>query len=498
MHTNTTHVIYWDGTSGSTGVAFASTYTSAINQFLNDVAAADGSPNNVYGITPEYSDSSGFAQYSTHTTPAIVDHTAYPTADCVDPAEPTDPCVTDLDLQTEIAKYVGTNDGVGDVYFIVTPPGVASCIDASATDCAYTTYCAYHSDFIDGAGHEVIYASEPDQDITPPGSTVAPCQASSGQQYPADGTSHADPTIDGISHEHNEAITDPLGDAWYWTDNSSFPPQQVENGDNCLDTYGPLQGSSGQQYDQTINGDHYFIQLEWSNAGGGCLPTDEPPTARFNVVPGSPTASQPASFDGSPSQDADGTLSFSWQFGDGSTGSGALPSHTYASPGNYTVTLTVTDAGGQTATATHTVSVGGSSSPAPAPQPPPPSPPPATLTGTLSIPNQRLKTVLQRGLLVHFTSNLAAGADLSLLVSRRTGRKLHAPKHAKRLGPFLRLALASDNVGSNGSGDSRLTLSRAEKKHLRHSRSLTVTVQLTLTDASGHSFTTQQPVTITR
>jgi hypothetical protein len=35
--------------------------------------------------------------------------------------------------------------------------------------------------------------------------------------------------------------------------------------------------------------------------------------------------------------------SFSWKFGDGTTGSGATTSHTYHAPGNYLVTLTITD-----------------------------------------------------------------------------------------------------------------------------------------------------------
>ena len=50
------------------------------------------------------------------------------------------------------------------------------------------------------------------------------------------------------------------------------------------------------------------------------------------------------SFNGSGSTDEDGALStYSWDFGDGTTGEGATVSHTYAAPGTYTATLTVAD-----------------------------------------------------------------------------------------------------------------------------------------------------------
>ena len=42
-------------------------------------------------------------------------------------------------------------------------------------------------------------------------------------------------------------------------------------------------------------------------------------------------------------------LTYTWNFGDGSTGSGATPTHVYADNGAYTATLTVRDAAGQTA-----------------------------------------------------------------------------------------------------------------------------------------------------
>lgn len=72
---------------------------------------------------------------------------------------------------------------------------------------------------------------------------------------------------------------------------------------------------------------------------------NRPPVAN----PGGPyqgAAGQPVLFDGSGSSDPDGNaLTYAWTFGDGGTGTGVAPSHTYALAGNYLVTLTVTDNG---------------------------------------------------------------------------------------------------------------------------------------------------------
>ena len=60
---------------------------------------------------------------------------------------------------------------------------------------------------------------------------------------------------------------------------------------------------------------------------------------------------EPTTFDGSGSFDPDGTIvQYSWTFGDGVTGTGAVADHTYAAAGNYDVTLTVTDDAGASAT----------------------------------------------------------------------------------------------------------------------------------------------------
>ena len=90
---------------------------------------------------------------------------------------------------------------------------------------------------------------------------------------------------------------------------------------------------------------------------------NHPPTAAFS----SSTLNLTASVDGTASADSDGTISsYAWNFGDGTSGTGATTSHTYAASGTYSVALTVTDNGGAANTKTQSVTV----TAAPANQPP--------------------------------------------------------------------------------------------------------------------------------
>ncbi len=71
------------------------------------------------------------------------------------------------------------------------------------------------------------------------------------------------------------------------------------------------------------------------------------PSAKFTANCSSEEAK--CSFDGSTSTDPDGSISsYSWDFGDGTTGTGANVSHTYSRAAYYSVSLTVTDNAGKT------------------------------------------------------------------------------------------------------------------------------------------------------
>ncbi len=76
---------------------------------------------------------------------------------------------------------------------------------------------------------------------------------------------------------------------------------------------------------------------------------NQPPVAAFS----SNCTNLVCSFNGTGSSDPDGTVAgYAWSFGDGTTGVGATPTHTYATGGVFQVSLTVTDNLGATSTPT--------------------------------------------------------------------------------------------------------------------------------------------------
>ena len=78
-----------------------------------------------------------------------------------------------------------------------------------------------------------------------------------------------------------------------------------------------------------------------NNGGGGGAPQ-----AIAAVSPLTPQVGQPVTFQATSA----GSNTVQWHFGDGTNGTGAQTTHTYASPGRYIVFLNVTNAGGQSAT----------------------------------------------------------------------------------------------------------------------------------------------------
>jgi len=73
---------------------------------------------------------------------------------------------------------------------------------------------------------------------------------------------------------------------------------------------------------------------------------DNNPPVAVSGGPYSGGSGLPIQFNGTGSSDPDGNnLSYAWDFGDGSTGTGATPTHAYTFAGTYIVSLTVSDDG---------------------------------------------------------------------------------------------------------------------------------------------------------
>ena len=89
------------------------------------------------------------------------------------------------------------------------------------------------------------------------------------------------------------------------------------------------------------------------------IPTNAAPVAEFSFSPSSPIVGDIISFNASSSSDPDGSItSYAWNFGDGTTGTGQLVTHTYTTSGTKSATLTVTDNGGAQGVRTKSIAVG--------------------------------------------------------------------------------------------------------------------------------------------
>lgn len=159
-------------------------------------------------------------------------------------ALPSNGNVTDSIVQQEVKRYVaahGTNYST--VYEVFLPkyvPGTSTLVyssDGSSTSCGGPglAYCAYHSQYWNGSNY-VKYSIEPYP-------SCSGCQVS--------GWTVVQNMTHFMVHETREAVTDPLGNAWY--DSSGY-----EADDKCAWT--GLFLSNG-----------YGYQPEWSNKNNGCV-----------------------------------------------------------------------------------------------------------------------------------------------------------------------------------------------------------------------------------
>jgi hypothetical protein len=134
------------------------------------------------------------------------------------------------------------------VYFVLTSADVT----ASSGFC--TQYCGWHrNETVNGASIKYAFIGNPDR-----------CPSSCAAQTTGpNGNAGADGMASILSHELEESVTDPLGNAWYDTRGN-------ENGDKCAWTFGTeYTTANGAKANMKLGSRDFLIQQNWVNAGGG-------------------------------------------------------------------------------------------------------------------------------------------------------------------------------------------------------------------------------------
>ncbi len=349
LHSSGVFAIFW--VPG--GYALPAGYESTVLQFFTDVAHDSFLGSNVFGVDTQYYDVTGgvkrFVSYSVVDRGSNVDTEAFPKSGCsnytLSSGSKSRVCLTDTQVRREIRSVISAHHlptGLGDDYFVFTPPGVATC-ETSASAFAATHncfdpiqqngYCSYHSYFGSG-GQTVLYA---------PFGYEAPTSLCSSGESP--NGSVADSVLNHVAHEENETITDPLGTGWYDSAGN-------EIADKCQSSWGPSIGSNGgpdSAYNQLINGHGYWLQELWSNRAQACEQrnTFPQPAVSFTYSPAAPVHDKKVTFRSSVSEPGTRSFTYRWTFPNGTTATTANPTRTFAKPVFVgIVTLIVTDPNG--------------------------------------------------------------------------------------------------------------------------------------------------------
>jgi hypothetical protein len=272
-------------------------YKSIISQYFNDVggtgfynlltqyADEESSPTvNSAGLAGQWTDSCGYTSTPSTTTGPLPGGT---------PAAP----IYQVDIQAEVQKAIQVNhwpEGMDNEYYVYTGYGATDCFAPAGQaglvqtcDVAYPPgvvtggYCAYHGDFMAGDGNYVLYADMPSGAFAanpssvnmcylPPIGVTDPTHAVGGKQV-TDPIADAEVSI--TSHEQFETVNDPqVGTAQQYAPPLGwYDEANGEIGDKCAYKYGNY-ASDGSNIN--LHGDHYIVQLEYSNWDNGCALTN--------------------------------------------------------------------------------------------------------------------------------------------------------------------------------------------------------------------------------
>lgn len=135
-----------------------------------------------------------------------------------------------------------------------------------------SSFCGFHThQTLNGTDIKWGFIGNPDR--CPSGCEIQ----TTGPNSPATGVGGADGLINVLTHEQEEAISDPDLNAW-------FDKRGEENADKCNFNFGATQkcssgslcsaagNSAGAQFNQSFGNNNWMIQQNWENAnGGGCV-----------------------------------------------------------------------------------------------------------------------------------------------------------------------------------------------------------------------------------
>ena len=173
----------------------------------------------------------------------------------------------DRALKMLVNSHVGHDlpADTGAVYLVLTSS------DVSETSGFCRTYCGFHTHATLN-GLDIKYAFIGNVERCQAGCEIQP----TGPNSPATGVGGADGMSNVITHETEEAITDPDLNAW-------FDSSGNEDADKCNFKFGPTTtcstkngctsagATAGANFNQTFGGHDWMIQMEWENSrGGGC------------------------------------------------------------------------------------------------------------------------------------------------------------------------------------------------------------------------------------
>lgn len=131
-------VIYWDPRD-----SYHPEWQRLVNTYMHNLASESGAFGTVFAADSQYTDRSNeSAQYNIVFRGAYTDTHSYPAAVCTDPAPPSKyalGCVTDQQIREELQGFISTHSlptGMHVVYYVLTPPGLAVCLDRASKRCS--------------------------------------------------------------------------------------------------------------------------------------------------------------------------------------------------------------------------------------------------------------------------------------------------------------------------------------------------------------------------